>query len=216
MAMSTAFVSGLILGLQLILAIGAQNAFVLRQGLRREHVFAVCLTCAASDAALIAIGVGGFAAVQARLPAVVPAFLLAGCGFLLWYGTIHIRSAMAVGEALVPGNGPGVSLRSALITCLSLTWLNPHVYLDTVILLGSLSMQFPDGRVAFGIGAVTASFLFFFALGFGARLLTPLFTSPKAWRILDIVVGLTMWAIAAKLLVSGMDIAAATPPTASH
>jgi L-lysine exporter family protein LysE/ArgO len=202
--MSDAFLSGLILGLQLILAIGAQNAFVLRQGLRREHVFAVCLTCGASDAALVAVGIVSFAAVQERFPSIAPAFLLAGSAFLIWYGANHIRSALAGSDVLVPGNGTRVGLRSALLTCLALTWFNPHVYLDTVILLGSLSMQFPDARFAFGSGAVAASFLFFFSLGYGARLLTPLFASPKAWQILDCLVGLTMWAIAAKLLFEGL------------
>jgi L-lysine exporter family protein LysE/ArgO len=203
--MPDAFLSGLVLGLQLILAIGAQNAFVLRQGLRREHVFAVSLTCAVSDAALIALGVSSFAVVQARFPAVAPAFLLGGAAFLAWYGFTHLRSAFRGGDALTPGQGPRVSLRVALLTCLALTWLNPHVYLDTVILLGSLSMQFPDDRLAFGLGAMTASFLFFFSLGYGARLLSPLFASPRAWRILDLLVGLTMWAIAAKLLIGGLD-----------
>jgi L-lysine exporter family protein LysE/ArgO len=203
--MSDAFFSGLILGLQLILAIGAQNAFVLRQGLRREYVFEVSLTCALSDAILIALGVSSFAAVQARFPSVAPAFLLGGASFLIWYGFTHLRSAMRGGEAMKAGEGPRVSLRTALLTCLALTWLNPHVYLDTVILLGSLSMQFPDTRLAFGLGAMASSFLFFFSLGYGARLLSPLFASPRAWRMLDLLVGLTMWAIAAKLLIGGLD-----------
>lgn len=202
--MNLAFTSGLILGLQLILAIGAQNAFVLRQGLRREHVFAVSLTCALSDAVLIAIGVSSFAVVQARFPAVAPAFLLGGAAFLFWYGLTHLREAAAGSAALMPGQGPRVGLRAALLTCLALTWLNPHVYLDTVVLLGSLSMQFPGHRAAFALGAMTGSFLFFFSLGYGARLLSPLFASPRAWQILDVLVGLTMWAIAAKLLLNGL------------
>ncbi|SFE63025.1 LysE/ArgO family amino acid transporter [Roseivivax sediminis] len=194
----TAALAGFTLGLSLILAIGAQNAFVLRQGLVRRHVLAVVLTCAASDAALIAAGVSGMGALGARLPWFAPAMRLGGAAFLLWYGARALHTAWRGGMTMEAG-GAAQSLRAALLTCLALTWLNPHVYLDTVVLLGAVAAGY-DNRLAFGIGAVTASFVFFFALGYGARALAPLFAAPAAWRALDAVVGVTMWAIAASLL----------------
>ncbi len=192
--------AGFALGLSLIVAIGAQNAFVLRQGLRRDHVLPVVLVCAVSDALLIAAGVTGFGLLAARLPGLEAAMRWLGAAFLLWYGARTLLAAWRGGETLraedAPGNG---SLRRALLTCLALTWLNPHVYLDTVMLLGAVSAQY-DNRLFFGLGAASASFVFFFALGFGARLLAPVFARPGAWRVLELVIGLTMWLIAAKLL----------------
>jgi len=193
-----AVVAGFALGFSLILAIGAQNAFVLRQGLRREHVLAVCLACALSDAVLIAAGVAGFGALAGALPWLEPAMRYGGAAFLLVYGGRALRSAWRGGAVLEAGAGTE-SLRAALLNCLALTWLNPHVYLDTVVLLGSVSAQYDD-RLGFGAGAVTASFVFFFGLGYGARGLAGLFRRPGAWRLLDAGVGLVMWAIAAKLL----------------
>ncbi|NSX56542.1 LysE/ArgO family amino acid transporter [Parasulfitobacter algicola] len=193
------FIPGFILGLSLIMAIGAQNAFVLRQGLRRAHVFAVCLTCAASDAILITAGVAGFGVLTESAPWLVPVARFGGAAFLFIYGLISFRAAWKGGETLAPSADKSRSLKAALATCLALTWLNPHVYLDTVILLGSVSSNY-DNTVAFGAGAVTASFCFFFVLGYGARLLTPLFAKEIAWRILDVIVGLIMWFIAVKLI----------------
>lgn len=201
-ALVTAASAGFLLGLQLILAIGAQNAFVLRQGLRREHVFAVCATCALSDAVLIALGVTSFEAISERFPAVAPAFVLGGAAFLIWYGAQHLRAAWRGGAALNPSGQAAGSLRAALVTCLALTWLNPHVYLDTVVFVGAVSTRFPGAEAAFGAGAAAASVLFFFALGYGARLLSPIFARPRAWQILDAVIAVTMWALAAKLLLS--------------
>ncbi len=195
---ATSFFAGFGLGLSLILAIGAQNAFVLRQGLRGAHVFAVCLTCAASDALLIAAGVAGFGWLVEALPGIAPAMRWGGALFLLVYGVLSFRAAFAIDAALQPSEGGAGSLRAALLTCLALTWLNPHVYLDTVVLLGSVSSGYD--ALAFGAGAVTASFSFFFALGYGARLLRPLFARPMAWRVLEAVVGVTMWVIAAGLV----------------
>ena len=195
------FVPGFLLGLSLIVAIGAQNAFVLRQGLRREHVLPVVLVCALSDAVLIALGVGGFAAIVAAAPWVQPVFTYGGAAFLLVYGARSFLSAWRGGESLMPTEGKAGPLRTTLLTCLAFTWLNPHVYLDTVILLGSISARYAN-TVAFGAGAMTASFVFFFTLGYGARLLLPLFTSPRSWQVLDAGIGLVMWAIAAKLLFS--------------
>jgi L-lysine exporter family protein LysE/ArgO len=194
-----AFLPGFALSLTLILAIGAQNAFVLRQGLRQSHVFWVCLTCAISDGILIAAGVAGFGALGQAVPWFEPVMRYGGAAFLIWYGVQNARSAWRGGEVLeAEGTGP-LTLRRTLLTLLALTWLNPHVYLDTVVLLGSISAQY-DNRLAFGIGAVTASFVFFFGLGYGARLLSPLFARPRSWQILDGLIALTMWAIAVKLL----------------
>ncbi|MDJ0827211.1 MAG: LysE/ArgO family amino acid transporter [Rhodobacter sp.] len=198
--MSIAFAAGFALGLSLILAIGAQNAFVLRQGLRGAHVFAVCLTCAVSDAILIAAGVAGFAVINEAIPGIAPVMRWGGAAFLIVYGALSFRAALGPAAALEPAQSGTGSLSRALATCLALTWLNPHVYLDTVVLLGSVSTQYDGQQVAFGAGAVAASFAFFFSLGYGARLLRPLFAKPAAWRILEVVVGITMWAIAAKLI----------------
>lgn len=199
--MLTAFLPGFALGFSLILAIGAQNAFVLRQGLRQSHVFAICLTCALSDAALIAAGVAGFSVLIAAAPWIGTAMLVGGVAFLAIYGTLSFRRAWQGGETLANGGETAGSLRAAVLTCLALTWLNPHVYLDTVVLLGSVSTQYASPWV-FGSGAMTASFVFFFALGYGARLLSPLFAKPAAWRVLEVIVGCTMWALALKLLLT--------------
>lgn len=201
--MPTAAISGFLLGLSLIVAIGAQNAFVLRQGLRREHVFWICLTCAASDAVLIAAGVGGFRTTTDALPWLEPALRFSGVAFLAFYGLRSLRAAVAGNAALDPSNAETQSLAAALATCLALTWLNPHVYLDTVVLLGSVSTQYPDRETAFGLGAAAASFLFFFSLGYGARLLRPLFARPAAWRLLDGVIALVMWTIAGRVALAG-------------
>lgn len=198
----TAFLAGLSLGLSLILAIGAQNAFVLRQGLRRAHVLAVVLTCAVSDALLIALGVTSFAAISARMPLFAPVLVWAGAAFLIVYGGLRFWAAWKGGEHLDAAEAGGGSLRAAVLTCLGLTWLNPHVYLDTVILVGSVSTDYGADASLFGAGAITASFVFFFVLGYGARALAPVFARPVAWRVLDVVIGLVMWALAAKLLLN--------------
>ena len=195
----TTALAGFSLGLSLILAIGAQNAFVLRQGLVGRHVGAVCLTCAASDAVLIAAGVAGFGWLVEAAPWVEPAFRWGGVAFLAAYGALAFRSAWRGGGALRAAEGAGAGLGATVATCLALTWLNPHVYLDTVVLLGSVAASQEGSRLAFGAGAVTASFAFFFALGYGARALRPVFARPGAWRALDAGVGVVMWAIAARL-----------------
>ncbi|RMA41634.1 LysE/ArgO family amino acid transporter [Rhodophyticola porphyridii] len=198
--MTAAFFPGFALGFSLILAIGAQNAFVLRQGLRRAHVFAVCLTCAVSDAVLITLGVTSFAVVAEALPWLAPAFRYGGAAFLIVYGARAFLAAWRGADALQAGRSGAGSLRATVLTCLALTWLNPHVYLDTVMLLGSVSTQYGDAAAWFGAGAVASSFVFFFGLGYGARLLAPFFARPRAWQILDLLVGMVMWAIAAKLI----------------
>ncbi len=196
----TAYLAGVSLGLSLILAIGAQNAFVLRQGLRRAHVLPVVLTCALSDAVLIVLGVSSFGWVAARLPLVAPILVWGGAAFLGVYGALRLRAALRGGERLDAAEAGTGSLRAAVGTCLALTWLNPHVYLDTVVFLGSVSTRYGDQAALFGAGAVTASFVFFFGLGYGARALAPVFARPGAWRMLDLVIAAVMWALAAKLV----------------
>lgn len=161
-------------------------------------MLAVVLICAISDAILIAAGVAGFGALALAVPGLEVVMRYGGAAFLIWYGARALLAAWRGGAALEAGAGTG-SLRGALLTCLALTWLNPHVYLDTVVLLGSISAQYDD-RLGFALGAMTASFVFFFALGYGARALAPVFARPNAWRWLDALVGAVMWAIAGKLL----------------
>ena len=199
--MTTAFIPGFLLGLSLIVAIGAQNAFVLRQGLRQEYVFAVCLTCAASDAILIAAGVAGFGLAADSLPWLEPAMRYGGALFLFVYAARSLRSALrAQHDSLAPSTRQTSGLAATLAACLAFTWLNPHVYLDTVVLLGSISSQYDGAKTAFALGAMCASFTFFFTLGYGARLLRPLFANPNAWRVLDGCVGVAMFAIGMKLV----------------
>ncbi|GAA1433091.1 LysE/ArgO family amino acid transporter [Streptomyces thermospinosisporus] len=194
--MTSAFASaaaGFGTGLSLIVAIGAQNAFVLRQGIRRQAVLAVVAICTLSDAVLIALGVGGVGAVAVAWPAALTAVAWTGGAFLLCYGVLAARRALrpaAVG--LVSEGEAASSRRRAVLTCLALTWLNPHVYLDTVFLLGSVAADHGSLRWTFGIGAVLASVCWFAALGFGARLLGRWLARPAAWRGVDGVVAATM------------------------
>ena len=197
--MLEAALQGYLVAISLIMAIGAQNAFVLRQGLRREHVLAVVLVCALSDAVLIATGVAGFGAASKAAPWLGEAMRWAGVAFLVVYGALRFRAAARGGEALRPTDATSASLGQVLATCLVLTWANPHVYLDTVVLLGSISAQYAPHQLVFGIAAACGSFSFFAALGFGARLLAPVFARPAAWVWLEIGVGATMWAIAVAL-----------------
>ena len=201
--MGSAAVSGFLVGLSLILAIGAQNAFVLRQGLRREHVGAVVLACGLSDAVLMTAGVLGFGALSEVMPWLGNAMRLGGAAFLIVYGALRFRAALRGGAALMPTDATAAPLGRVLATCLLLTWANPHVYLDTLVLVGTLSAQYEPYSGYFGLGAVTASFTFFAALGYGARLLAPVFARPASWVVLEVVVGCTMWAIAAGLLLRG-------------
>jgi L-lysine exporter family protein LysE/ArgO len=193
--------SGLGLGLSLIVAIGAQNAFVLRQGLRVEHVGVVVALCAASDAVLIAAGVGGAGALVTRAPAVLRVVGLAGAAFLLAYGVLAARRAWRPAALVTQGGGGRTALAATVVTCLGLTWLNPHVYLDTVALLGTLSGTYGTNRWAFGVGAALGSLLWFSALGYGARLLRPVFARPAAWRVLDTLIAVVMVALAVSLVV---------------
>lgn len=194
------YVTGLMMGLSLIVAIGAQNAFILRQGLRNEHVFAVCLACALSDAALIVLGVTSLQQIARLLPWLDPLMRYGGAAFLAWYGAKSLYSAFRSSDTLTAAEARTASFRQTLATCLALTWLNPHVYLDTVVFLGTISTRYPGQQVSFAAGAVTGSFLFFFALGYGAAWLRPIFSKPSSWRMLETLVAVTMWIIAFKLL----------------
>lgn len=202
--MITAASTGFFSALSLILAIGAQNAFVLRQGMLHSHVFWICMVCALSDAILIALGVVGFGKVV-ELYSQLPKFMaLAGAAFLIFYGASKFFEAFKGDYAMVLSGKPR-KLIPALLTCLALTWLNPHVYLDTLGLIGAISTQFPDRseKIIFGAAAVSASFLFFFSLGYGASLLAPIMQSARAWQVLDVIIAIVMWMIALGLIFHG-------------
>jgi L-lysine exporter family protein LysE/ArgO len=199
--MGSVFLQGWALSLGLIVAIGAQNAFVLRQGLRREHVASVVFFCALSDALLIAAGVLGMAQALGERPMVANALALAGAVFLAVYGWQALRRALQQNSLLAHDEGDGLSWSSAMAQAAAFTLLNPHVYLDTVLLVGSIGAQQPaDLQAWFVAGASSASLLWFCALGFGARWLAPLFAKPRAWQVLDILIGLTMWALSGMLV----------------
>jgi L-lysine exporter family protein LysE/ArgO len=188
-------------GLSLIVAIGAQNAFVLRQGIRRDAVLAVVAICAVSDALLIALGVGGVGAVVVAWPGALSLVGWIGGGFLLCYGALATRRVLRPGTSGLRAEGQATgSRRRAVLTCLAMTWLNPHVYLDTVFLLGSIAADRGQLRWTFGLGAVLASLCWFAALGFGARLLSRFLAKPTAWRVLDGLVAATMVALGATLV----------------
>ncbi|MFD7467020.1 LysE/ArgO family amino acid transporter [Streptomyces tendae] len=188
----TAAAAGFGTGLSLIVAIGAQNAFVLRQGVRRDAVLAVVGICALSDAVLIALGVGGVGAVVVAWPGALTAVGWIGGAFLLCYGALAARRVFRPSGALWADGDAAGSRRRAVLTCLALTWLNPHVYLDTVFLLGSVAADRGPLRWTFGLGAAVASLVWFAALGFGARYLGRFLARPAAWRVLDGLVAATM------------------------
>ncbi len=212
--MFASLVAGFGLGLSLIVAIGAQNLFVLRQGVRREHVLAVALVCALSDAALIAVGVSGLGLALQAAPWLIVVVRWAGFVFLLAYGILAARRAFGPAQAFepdidesAPATGrPNQTARTAtrlapvLLTCLALTWLNPHVYLDTVFLLGSVASTHGELRWWFAAGAATASLAWFFGLAFGARYLGRWLSAPRAWRILDGLIAVVMISIAVSLV----------------
>jgi L-lysine exporter family protein LysE/ArgO len=205
------FIQGFFTSAALIIAIGAQNAFVLRQGIKREHVFVVALICALSDALLIALGVAGLGTLVQANPVLLSIARYGGAAFLFTYGVFAAqrvwRAGRGKGVALsamattaFDGTQP-LSMRAAVLACLAFTYLNPHCYLDTVVLLGSISAQFEGAlRWTFGAGAVAASIVWFFALAYGARALAPLFARSVAWRVLDAIIAIVMWLIAVALL----------------
>ncbi|OZV83255.1 amino acid transporter [Micromonospora echinospora] len=197
-AVLTSTVAGFSVAIALIVAIGAQNAFVLRQGLRREHVVPVVVTCAASDALLIVAGIAGLGTAVAGRPGLLTAIRWGGAAFLLCYAALAARRALRPGR-LVPTARPPATLRATVLACLAFTWLNPHVYLDTVLLVGGIAQQH-EHRWLFGVGATSASVVWFTALGVGAHRLAPLLARPAAWRVLDGVVAVVMVALAVALL----------------
>ncbi len=200
--MASPLLVGFLTSLTLIAAIGAQNAFVLRQGIRREHVMAVVSVCAVSDLLLIVAGIAGIGAVITAHPQTVTVAKIGGAVFLLGYGLLAARRALRPSAMTATGDGPA-RLAPVLLTCLALTFLNPHVYLDTVVLLGTLANQHADGRWLFGVGAVTASVVWFVSLGFGARRLAGLFSAPLTWRILDGLIAATMIGLGLSLALAG-------------
>ena len=192
------FLAGFGLGLSLILAIGAQNAFILRAGLLRQHVFILCSVCAFSDALLIIAGVSGLGVLVSKAPFFLIFMKYAGAAFLFVYGLRSLLKSLKGGRVLL-AEGEVTSLKDAVLVCLLLTWLNPHVYLDTVILLGIASTQYSE-NMYFASGAIVSSFIFFYSLGFGAQFLSDFFKHPFSWRILDAIIGLIMWSIAFSLV----------------
>jgi L-lysine exporter family protein LysE/ArgO len=194
-----ALLTGLLTGFSLIIAIGAQNAFVLRQGLARQHVGVVVAICAVADAALIVAGVAGIGAIVEEAPVAIDVVRWLGVAFLTWYGVSSLLAARHAGT-LEAGSARSLSRRAAVVRVTALTFLNPHVYLDTVLLLGSLAAhEGSTGRWWFAGGAAAASLLWFTGLGYGARLLSPVLARRRAWQVLDVLIGLTMLAIALKL-----------------
>lgn len=193
-------------GLSLIVAIGAQNAFVLRQGIRREHVLPVVLICGLTDALLEVLGVAGIGFVVERAPVVLEIVRWGGVLFLLWYAWTAARRAMKP-ETLVAEEGSEGSLKRTLLACLAITYLNPHVYLDTMVLMGSIgNAQGDPARWWFVLGGAIASIAWFFLLGYGARALTRFFATPRSWQILDWVVAVVMLVIAARLIFGGVGV----------
>ena len=201
---SVAFLKGLGLGASLIMAIGSQNAHVLRMGLLRQHVGATVLVCIVCDMLLIAAGVAGMGVLIQQSPLLLELARWGEAAFLFWYGLRAWRAVLGNDSLAVAAGQTQIPLRQALLTVLAMTLLNPHVYLDTVVLLGSIGGQQPEGsRQWFVLGACCASALWFLSLGYGARLLAPLFSRPLSWRVLDGVVGSVMWSLAAVLALSG-------------
>lgn len=194
-------------GLSLIVAIGAQNAFVLRQGIRREHVLPVVLICGLTDAMLELLGVAGIGFVVQRAPVLLEILRWGGVVFLLWYAWTAIQRARTP-ESLDAGEGserPATPLGKTVLACLAITYLNPHVYLDTMVLMGSIgNAQGDPARWWFVLGGALASIAWFFLLGYGARLLARFFRTPRSWQVLEIAVAVVMVAIAARLVFGGV------------
>ena len=201
----SAFTTGFVLSATLIIAIGAQNAFVLRQGIRKEHIAPIVAFCAIADLVLIGVGVAGLAGILGDSPTLVALLTIAGSGFLVWYGVRALRRALLPQSLRAATGNEPLSLANAMAQAAGFTLLNPHVYLDTVLLMGSIgTRQPPDMRIWFVGGAACASGVWFTTLGFGARLLAPIFARPRAWQVLDTLVGLTMLSLAVLLIRQGI------------
>jgi len=199
-----AVIPGLLTGLSLIVAIGAQNAFVLRQGLLKKHVLVMVLICAISDATLIILGVFGLGALISALPWLLEVIRWVGVAFLVWYGSTSLRRFMK-NESLKAAESGSGNLKQTVLTTLALTFLNPHVYLDTVIFIGGIANQFGDQKWFFALGAVTASFVWFFSLGFGASKASVLVSKPAFWKILDVFIAAVMYSLAITLAVAKLN-----------
>jgi L-lysine exporter family protein LysE/ArgO len=196
--------TGFLTGLSLIVAIGAQNAFVLRQGLLKKHVLVIVLICAVCDATLITLGVLGLGALISALPWLLEVIRWVGVAFLVWYGSTSLRRFMK-NESLKAAESGSGNLKQTVLTTLALTFLNPHVYLDTVIFIGGIANQFGDQKWFFAIGAVTASFIWFFSLGFGASKASVLVSKPAFWKILDVFIAAVMYSLAITLAVAKLN-----------
>jgi L-lysine exporter family protein LysE/ArgO len=198
-------IAGLLTGAGLIIAIGAQNVFVLRQGIRREHVLPVVAVCTASDIILILAGVIGLGALVSAHPQVIDAATIAGGAYLLVLAALATRRVIRPAAISADSGGSATGRWAAIGTAVALTWLNPHVYLDTVITLGAIAnSQGADAKWAFAAGACTASLLWFGALGYGSGRLSPLFARPRAWQLLDVLVAVVMGTLGAGLIVSAL------------
>ena len=203
--LGSAFTTGFALSATLIIAIGAQNAFVLRQGIRKEHVAPIVAFCAIADLLLIGVGVAGLAGILGDSPTLVALLTIAGSAFLVWYGIRALQRALLPQSLRAAAGNEPLSLGNAMAQAAGFTLLNPHVYLDTVLLMGSIgTRQPPDMRIWFVGGAACASGVWFTTLGFGARLLAPIFARPRAWQVLDTLVGLTMLFLAVVLIRQGI------------
>ena len=191
-------IAGLVTGFSLIVAIGAQNAYVLRMGLAKAHVALIVMLCTASDVVLIALGIGGLGRIFTAFPQLLTIFKWVGVAYLTYFALSCLRRAFGT-AVLMPGEAPGVSKSGVVLTTLSLTFLNPHVYLDTVLLIGSIGNQYGTHRWWFGLGAALASALWFSGLGFGARYMSRWMARPVTWRVLDLAIALVMVIVAVRL-----------------
>ena len=208
MTIFSSIIEGFVMGAGLIIAIGAQNAFVLKQGIKGEHRSAIAWICALSDAFLIASGIAGMGYIFSSHPLITKAVSIAGAAYLLWFAFRCFHSAFK-GESMdINGEvSASLSLKNAVITTLALTYLNPHVYLDTVVMLGGFgAARSPEIRPFFGLGAVSASFIWFFTLAYSGKIIAPLFRKQISWRILDTVIGFVMIYITIKLVLFGLSI----------
>lgn len=205
--MSTAFIAGFLLCLSLIVAIGSQNAFILKQGLKREHIFWICTLCTIFDMVIIGFGVFGFGQIILSVPWILKAIQYIGAGFLCVYGLLHLKSAIKGGQSLHTENeNKKTPLKKVILITFAMTWLNPHVYLDCVFIIGSVATKYHEYKVAFYLGNITASVIFFFSLGYGARLLQPIFQKPRSWQLLDVIIFIIMLSIAFSLITTKIDI----------
>ena len=199
---ASAVLTGFATGMSLLVVIGAQNAFVLRQGLRGEHVLWVVIICSLSDIALESAGVAGLGTISRLAGWILPAMRWFGVAFLVIYGAMTLRNALKHSTLAPDQAGTAMSRRRVVLTCLALTWLNPHVYLDTVLLIGSIALSHVPVQWWFLAGSLFASCCWFVGIGYGAKWLRPLFASPKSWRILDIGIAVVMWTVAVSLILS--------------